>query len=123
MGWTIKDNSEQFIQKVEDVMDTAMSRMIQDIATVAKIKAPFKHGDLTKEIKPERVAKFKYIVLVNLEYAAYQEKGERADGTHKIRKYTTPGTGAHFLENAGDQVVEQVDDYLKQAANDVRMNV
>ncbi len=37
----------------------------------------------------------------NSEYAAYQHEGERKDGSHKVKEYTTdivPNPGAKFLE-------------------------
>lgn len=43
-----------------------------------------------------------------MEYAAFQERGSRADGSHRVRKYSTSGTGAHFLERAGDKQVSKL---------------
>jgi hypothetical protein len=45
------------------------------------------------------------IVRWRSEYASYQERGMRKDGTRKVRRYTTPGTGAHFAENAAKKIV------------------
>lgn len=36
-------------------------------------------------------------------YALYQWYGVRADGTHKVQKYTTPGTGKQWVEAARAQ--------------------
>lgn len=33
-------------------------------------------------------------------YALYQWFGVRADGTHRVRRYTTPGTGKQWVETA-----------------------
>lgn len=33
-------------------------------------------------------------------YALYQWFGVRADGTHRVRNYTTPGTGKQWVETA-----------------------
>ena len=30
-------------------------------------------------------------------YAAYQHRGERRDGTHKVRRYSVPGKQKHYL--------------------------
>lgn len=46
-------------------------------------------------------------VVYTKPYAAYQERGERADGSRKVRKYTSPGTGKHYLEKTGNRVVER----------------
>lgn len=37
-------------------------------------------------------------------YAEYQERGSRADGSRKVKNYTTPGTGPHYAENAIKEV-------------------
>lgn len=40
-------------------------------------------------------------------YAAYQERGHRFDGSRQVHNYTTPGTGAHYLEESGKQVAKE----------------
>ena len=49
-------------------------------------------------------------------YAAYQYKGEREDGTHKVKKYTTPGTGPYWdkrmISAEKDDIVKEVQDYI-----------
>lgn len=49
-------------------------------------------------------------------YAAYQYYGEREGGTHKVRNYTTPGTGTYWdkrmISADIDNVVRQVQDYI-----------
>ncbi len=50
------------------------------------------------EISPGRVA---VDAGYNSKYAAYQHEGERKDGSHKVKQYTTtivPGPGPKFLE-------------------------
>lgn len=37
-------------------------------------------------------------VTYNTPYAAYQHEGVRADGSHVVRNYTTPGSGKKYLE-------------------------
>ncbi len=38
------------------------------------------------------------VVGFNAPYAAYQHEGVRLDGTHQVRQYSEPGSGAKFLE-------------------------
>lgn len=38
------------------------------------------------------------VVVFNTPYAAYQHEGVRRDGTHRIRRWATPGAGIKFLE-------------------------
>jgi hypothetical protein len=35
-------------------------------------------------------------ITYEMPYAKYQYYGEREDGSHKVRKYTTPGTGPYW---------------------------
>ena len=44
------------------------------------------------------------VMILKAAYAQYQERGMRRDGSRVVRKYTTPGTGRHFVKNAVDQI-------------------
>ena len=50
------------------------------------------------------------------QYASYQYKGEREDGSHKVQNYTTPGTGPYWdrrmVSAEMEQVVKEVQDYV-----------
>lgn len=41
-----------------------------------------------------------YYIVWDSVYALYQWFGVRADGTHRVRNYTTPGTGKQWVEAA-----------------------
>lgn len=51
-------------------------------------------------------------------YASYQYYGIRKDKTHKVRNYTTPGTGPKWdkrmLSAEGDIVVAEVKDFIRR---------
>ena len=53
------------------------------------------------------------IIEWTVPYASYQNRGMRYDGSHVVKNYTTPGTGAHFADMAVEQCLERVDDYYK----------
>lgn len=50
-------------------------------------------------------------------YAHYQYKGEREDGSHKVKNYTTPGTGSYWdrrmVSAEIETVVKEVQDYVR----------
>lgn len=48
-------------------------------------------------------------------YATYQERGKRADGTRVVKKYTTPGTGPHFAENAAKELPKRTQQLARKA--------
>ena len=49
-------------------------------------------------------------------YAKYQYYGMRADGSHKVKKYTTPGTGTYWDKKMwsaeGKDVIKEVQNYV-----------
>ena len=51
-------------------------------------------------------------------YASYQYYGERADGSHKVTKYTTPGSGKYWdkrmVSAEMQNVVEEVQNYVNK---------
>lgn len=51
-------------------------------------------------------------------YASYQYYGERADGSHKVSNYTTPGTGSYWdkrmVSAEIDDVISEVQDYIRR---------
>ena len=117
----VTDNFNKFDTKMTKVFDSALGRMGKDIKQIASIRIPFKSGDLQGSIENKRDDVLKHKVLINSEYAGYQERGVRKDGSHKVRKYTTPNTGKKFLKGAGDDVSKNALNYLKQANQLIKM--
>lgn len=117
----VKDYIEQFAKRNTQVMDKALGNMARDVKFIAKAYVPRKSGDLQSEIIDERKGMLKHRVLVDKEYAGYQERGARADGSRVVRKYTTPNTGKRYLERAGLKVAKDALNYLKQAVNSFRI--
>lgn len=111
------DNLMKFVNNNADDMDRALSRMSKDILQISKVRVPFKRGNLQKQGESKKIAKMKHRVVYDEEYAAYQERGQRKDGTRRVINYSTPGTGKDFLKGAGQTVGKQALNYLRQAAN------
>jgi len=55
-------------------------------------------------------------VTYESEYASYQYYGQRKDGSHKVKNYTTPGTGPYWDERMKsaeiNDVIKEVQDYI-----------
>lgn len=112
------DNIKRFYNLTSVSMDNALSRMAKDVMLNAKIRVPYKEGDLQETIKPKRISLMHHRVEAGggkVVYAIYQEMGMRKDGSHVVRRYTTPNTGKHYLKDAGDKAEKNVVNYLKQA--------
>lgn len=120
MGVKIKDNTIQFANAAEKQMDYALARMANDIELIAKVKkVPVSKGHLQSSIRSLRLGKLKFRVEVNKEYARFQEMG--GDGKRKVRNYSKPGTGAHFLRDSGKIVSDKSKLYLKNAIKLIRI--
>ena len=117
------DNFDAYESKMNLVIDKALGKMASDTANVAKIRVPFKDGNLMEAIEVVRKGFKHFWVLVDEAYAAFQERGERFDGSLVVKRYTTPNTGKDYLKNAGSQVTKDFTQYIKQAINSIRLGL
>lgn len=60
-------------------------------------------GNLRESGKVVKGENGMFYLVYDAVYALYQWYGVRADGTHKVHKYTTPGTGKQWVEAARAQ--------------------
>lgn len=118
----VKDNLRKYTNTSINLLDGALDRMAKDIKQVAQSRVPFLSGDLFSSayINSKKLAKQ---IGFNKKYAAYQERGMRADGTRVVRRYTTPNTGKHYLRKAVVQTKKNALNYLKQAATKAKYSV
>lgn len=85
---------------------SAFLRLMMDkITDLAEPNTPKKEGNLRRDTLKQVLGLHGTLKWVK-SYASVQERGKRADGTHQIRNYTTPGTGPKFAENAVNKAVE-----------------
>lgn len=56
-------------------------------------------------------------ITYEVPYASYQYYGERKDGTHKVKHYTTPGTGTYWDRR---MVSAEMDDIIKEVYAEMR---
>lgn len=106
----LKDNSTSWLRARESELSSALDRMTQAIRANARMKAPMSEngGNLRNSGRVDGKSLERTISFgTGLKYGAYQERGERYNGSHKVRHYTTPGTGKHFLKDSGDAVVKK----------------
>lgn len=95
------DNMPQFKVQLYMKLNDAVQEAASDTIENARVKAPFKEGVLRADKRVLHPQRLVYRVEFDAPYARFQEFG--GDGTRKVRNYTTPGTGAHFLKTAGDE--------------------
>lgn len=74
---------------------------------------PMDNGDLRTNVDIQANS-----ITYEMPYARYQYYGVREDGTHKVRKYTTPGTGPYWdyrmASAESGQIVQEVQDFVNR---------
>jgi hypothetical protein len=112
------DNTNGVMSKHNSVKDRALAMAAGDIKTLIHTsnRTPHLHGLLKASARPERIGFEKYRIVVPKAYAAYQERGMRYDGSHVIRKYTTPGTGKGWFNYALQTVAKNFPNIIRQAS-------
>lgn len=121
MSVTVINKMPLFTKMLAVAMDDAIREAARDTYIKAKSTAPFQKGQLRGDSDFHRIAPAHQRVAFYKEYAGYQEFGQRKDGSHIVRRYTTPGTGAHFLKNAGDSQRDKLRLTIKKHAARVRV--
>jgi hypothetical protein len=129
MGNVIIDNTDKVLLKHDRVKDRALASAAQDIEVIVKSggRTPLgpslarggkagTAGGLRARTRHEKVSNKKYRIILPVAYAAYQERGSRVGGSHRVKHYTTPGTGKGFLDNAIHTVGRNFTNLVKQAA-------
>jgi hypothetical protein len=98
--------------KVELNTLSGMRQMIEDIHRVSRPLTPMLTGDLRGDVI-KSTAKVGNIIRGEIEwhkfYAWYQERGYTSG---PVRRYTTPGTQAHFAETSVKEVTARADKYF-----------
>lgn len=126
MGARFTSKRASFNKKNDQVKDMVLAHMAIDITRMAKSKVPVSNtkasgnkrgggGHLQSAIMFVRVQEASYRVSANKSYAAYQERGARIDGTRRVKKYTTPGTGKHYFKDAIDKAWQNRHNYIQEA--------
>jgi hypothetical protein len=116
MSVVVINNLPLFGNIAKKTLDDALGSAARDTQVDAKAHAPFQKGALRSYSDNNRQGNLHWRVSFDMEYAAYQERGARRDGSHRVRKYSTSGTGAHFLENAGDKQILKLPGKFKMYA-------
>jgi len=92
----------------------AVNSFLDGVIEVAEPITPKQDGDLAGSTS-KRVNGRHGSVIWDRVYAGYQEFGQRLDGTHKVKKYTTPGTGKKFAETGVLTNLAEIDKHLDKA--------
>ncbi len=117
MGAIFKSNRPEFMHKHEAFKDMVQGKMAMDIEVAIKISAgtPVKTGAMKADVRHFKADNNTWRVEADKAYSAYQERGMRADGSRKVRHYSTAGTSAGWFRRAIDMVLRNKVQYVEQA--------
>jgi hypothetical protein len=104
MAYRITDNTPQVTSLKLQQSSIFLRSAAEEIVSISTPNTPEKSGRLRADVL-KQVLGLKGKIEWRKNYAQYQERGSRADGSHVVRNYTTPGTGPNFAENAVKIVV------------------
>lgn len=93
------------VGQIKFKLDQELGRKAAKIEVKAKARVPVDKGLLQNSGSTRRIRFGRFRVEFDKEYAAYQERGMRRDGSHVVKRYTTPGTGKHYLESSARDVL------------------
>ena len=126
VGMKFTDNSKKITAQVDEANNMALAHMAIDIEIFAKTHVPVSNtkasgnrrgggGHLQSSITHRKLKSLHYEVTANKEYAEYQERGMRRDGTHRVKKYSTAGTGKGYFKRGIEMVKGRSVNYFKEA--------
>ena len=90
-------------------VENGLNEMANDVMRLSNPTTPKDTGRLRSNRNKEVTSRSERRVVWKQPYAGYQERGH---GRGPIKRYTTPGTGAHFAENAVNEVKKNVKRYF-----------
>lgn len=123
MSVKVTDKMPEFIDKNTQVCEVVLTNMRRDMVNLIKIRQPYEGGEMMRQTYGEKTGPLKHRVIINVEYASYQNRGMRYDGTRIVKNYTTPGTGKQFVEDAAENIYSHGPEYFKQAFNTIRLGL
>lgn len=102
----LTDNSGAWFNHQTSRMNKALGIMANTIVKQSQMVVPQKDKTLRDSVIV-RQSPAKATVIYPGPYAGYQERGERRDGSYKVKHYSTSGTGKNYLQKSGNAIVER----------------
>lgn len=115
MSVTITNNTVTILANEKKNSSLALRFMADAILALARSRTPLgetgnlRNNTLVQVLGPHGIIQW------NTAYAQYQERGERLDGSYKVRNYTTTGTGAQFAQSAVTDITTNDEIYFLRA--------
>lgn len=106
MAVIVKTDKAKWIGEINKAADVAAYALAEQMLADSESYVPYSAGSsqsaghLRESGKVERGESGRFYLVWDTVYALYQWFGVRADGTHRVRHYTTPGTGTQWVDKA-----------------------
>lgn len=113
--WNTKSFDDRLMKTQTALLASAKKirhNVANDILLEATDKVPLDKGILRRSGHTEDFTNESIVAFGGMasQYAIYQHEGMRAGGGYVVKKYTTPGTGRKYLENA---IIENLPKYQR----------
>jgi hypothetical protein len=115
MSVKIVDHSARIIANMQAQSSVAVRTALEDVKRISTPKTPRASTQQLRNNILIRVIGGRGSIKWGEQYAQYQERGKRKDGSRRVINYTTGGTGKHFAQNAIAQVSKKIPSYMKKA--------
>lgn len=118
MAVEIEDNTYQVETEINNALALTLRLALEDVHRRSNPRTPLKDNGLRTSVLKTVVNSpmlQRGIIEWRVPYASYQERGMRADGTHVVKHYTTPGTGKEFAERSVKETMKNFGEIAKQA--------
>ena len=105
-GVEIKTNRSQWKQMLDRGAESGIDALAEQMLADSTDFVPYSNssrqsaGQLRESGHIEKGESGTRYLVWNTVYALYQWFGVRADGTHRVRNYSTPNTGTEWVEKA-----------------------
>lgn len=106
MTKVVIDKMPEFRVAAKAVLADGLKEAARDTLVKARRKAPFQKGPLRSNSDHHGITPFLQRVSFWIEYARFQEFG--GDSKRRVRRYSTSGTGAHFLRDSGNEQAKKL---------------
>lgn len=113
MSVKVIDNTAKLLAKINSKGSLAVRRALDDIERESRPKTPLGETSFLRNNVRKQTLGTKGRIVWNTDYAQYQERGKRRDGSRVVKNYSTGGTGKGFAKNAVTKVVKDRNKYLK----------
>lgn len=106
MSVIVKTDRQKWIDAINNAKETAAYALAEQMLADSESFVPHSGGssqsagNLRESGTVVKGESGRFYLVWDTVYALYQWFGVRADGTHKVQHYTTPGTGTQWVEKA-----------------------